>query len=91
MLKNPALPSWKFPFPMKNSSMESSPRIASFPIKKVSLKVSVHFPITNTMRKHRSKFVTCSPSNGTLGSKSFPKTQFLGFLAMLNKMAISEF
>ena len=75
MLENPALPSWKFASPMTNSSMESSPQhILLFstppPAKKIPLKTSVHFPITITICKHRSTFVTCSLSYGDCGGVS---------------------
>ena len=96
----PALPSWKFSSPMTDSSMESSPNISPLlgpsPNQKIPLKTSVHFPITITICKHWSKFVTCSPSHGDCGSTSdcgddgstsSPK----GFSTTLNKMDISEF
>ena len=71
MLENPALPSWKFSFPHDNSSMEGSPNISPLlnpsPNQKILLKTPLHFPITITICKHWSKFVTCSPSHGDCG------------------------
>ena len=53
----------------RNSLISTSPR--SFPQqKKIPLKKSVHFPITITIRKHWSKFVTCSPSHWDCGGVS---------------------
>ena len=98
MLENPALPSWKFSSPMTNSSMESSPNISPssqpLPITKhpPPPKTSVHFPITITICKHWSKFVTCSPSHGDCGGVSRPQRHsYKVFSTTLNKMAISEF
>ena len=67
MLENPAPPSWKFSSPLTNSSMERYSHVTPSPEKqnkKIPLKMSVHFPITITICKHGSKFVTCSPSPG---------------------------
>ena len=47
----------------------------STPAKKIPLKMSVHFPITITMRKHWSTFVTLQPlPRGLWEGKSFPET-----------------
>ena len=41
--------------------------------KKIPLKTSVDFPVTITICKHRSKFVTCSPFHGDCGGVSRPQ------------------
>jgi len=67
VLEYPALPSLKLPSLMTNSSIEksshviTSPRPPSQP-KQIPLKMSVHFPITITVSKHWSNFVTSSLS-----------------------------
>ena len=81
MLENPALPSWEFSFPMTNYSMQSSPNISPSsqqlpPTKKIPLKTSVHFPITVTVCKHWSKFVTCSPFPRDCGGVSHPQRHY---------------
>ena len=43
------------------------------PNQKIPLKTSLHFPITITIYKHWSKFVTCSPSHGDCGGVSRPQ------------------
>ena len=78
MLENAAPPSWKSSSSMTNSSMDCFPRITPssqplHPAKKIPLKTSVHFPITITICKHWSKFVTCSPSHGDCGGVSRPQ------------------
>ena len=80
MLENPAPFSLNFSSPMKYSSKERSSHIAP-PLnptpkqKKITLITSVHFPVTITVCKHWSKFVTCSHSPRDYGrSKSSPKT-----------------
>ena len=65
-------------FPHDKLSMESflsisSPSQPLPPTKKVLLKTPVHFPITITICKHRSKFVTCCPSHGDCGGVSRPQ------------------
>ena len=75
MLENPAPFSLNFSSPMTYSSKERSSHIAPSPqphpqTKKIPLKTSVHFPITITICKHWSKFVTCSPSPRDCGGVS---------------------
>ena len=76
MLENPAPFSLNFSSPMTYSSKERSSHIAPSPQphlqtkKKIPLKTSVHFPITITICKHWSKFVTCSPSPRECGGVS---------------------
>ena len=41
--------------------------------KKIPLKTSVHFLVTITICTHRSKIVTCSPSNGDCGGVGRPQ------------------
>ena len=77
MLENPAPFSLSFSSPMTYSSKERSSHIAPFPqpnpqTKRIPLKTSVHFPITITVCKHWSKFVTCSPSSRDCGGVSHP-------------------
>ena len=97
MLVNPALPSWKFSSPITNSWRKVPPSISpsSQPLpqtKKILLKTPVYFPITITICKHRSKFVTCCPSHGDSGGVSRPQRHsYKVFLTTLNKIAISEF
>ena len=67
MLENPAPFSLNLYSPMTYSSKKKSSHIAPSPStpppnQKIPLKTSVHFPITITVCKHWSKFVTCSPS-----------------------------
>ena len=68
MLENPAPFSLNFSSPMTYSSKERSSHIAPSDQphpqnqKKIPLKTSAHFPITITVCKHWSKFVTYSPS-----------------------------
>ena len=89
MLEYPALPSWKFSSPIPNPSMESSPNISPssqpLPIQKIPLKTSVHFPITITICKHWSKFVTCSPSHGDFGGVSRPQRHSYNFFDYVEK------
>ena len=78
ILENSALCTWKFSSPMANSYMESSPTYPpllnpSPPNQQIPLKTSVHFPLTITICKHWSKFVTCSPSHGDCGGVSRPQ------------------
>ena len=97
MLENPAPPPLKVSSPMKSSSIWRSSHVTPLQpppqTKKIPLKTSVHFPVTITICKHRSKFVTCSPSHGDCGGLSRPQRIVIRlFLAtMVNKMAISEF
>ena len=62
--------------PMTDSSTKSSPNIypsfQPFPIPKISLKTSLHFPMTFTICKHWSKFATCSPSHRDCGRVGRP-------------------
>ena len=72
MLENPATFSLNFSSPMTYSSKERSSHIAPSPqphpqTKQIPLKTSVHFPITITVCKHWSKFVTRSPSPRNCG------------------------
>ena len=78
MLENPVPPLWNSSSSMKNSYMESFTHITPSPehlpkTKKIPLKTSAHFPVTITICKHCSKFVTCSPSNGDYGGASRPQ------------------
>ena len=50
-----------------------SPQLLLPQPKKISLKISVHFPIIITICKHWSKYVTCSPSHGDFGGVSRPQ------------------
>ena len=43
------------------------------PNQKILLKTPAHFPITVTICKHWSKFVTCIPSHGDCGGVSRPQ------------------
>jgi len=53
---------------MENYSMEKSSHIPLTPLpEKIHIKTSVCFLITNTMSKQWAKFITCSPSLGTVG------------------------
>ena len=77
MLENPAPFSLNFSSPMTYSSKERSSHLAPSPqphcqTKKIPLKASVHFPITITVCKHLSKFVTCSPFPRDCGGVSRP-------------------
>ena len=83
-------------FSHDKSSMGNYPRItpspqSPSPNKKIPLKASVHFPITITMCKQRSKCVTRSPSHGDCLGVRRPKNIFFRFLTMLNEMVIAEF
>ena len=77
MLENPAPPSWDFSSPMTYYSRERSSHIAPSPKTPAPTKntspwrTSVHFPITVTVWKHWSKFVTCSPSPRECGGISY--------------------
>ena len=67
MLENPEPFSLNFSPPMTYSSKKRSSHITHSPqpnpqSKRMPPKTSVHFPITITVCKHWSKFVTCSPS-----------------------------
>ena len=85
MLENPAPFSLNFSSPMTYSSKERSSHIAPSPQpnppnQKIPLKTSVHFPITITVCKHWSKFVTCSPSPRDCGGVSHPQRHsYYGF------------
>ena len=70
--------SLNFSSPMTYSSKETSYHIAPspqppLPTKIIPLKTSVYLPITITVWKHWSKFVTCSPSLGDCGGASDPQ------------------
>ena len=78
MLENPAPFSLNFSSPMTYSSKVRSSHIAPSPqphpqTKKIPLKTSVHLPITITVCKHWTKFVTCSPSPRDFGGVSHSK------------------
>ena len=78
MLENHGPFPLNFSSPVKYSSKERSSQIAPSPqphtqTKKIPLKTSVHFPITITVCKHWSKFVTCSPSPRDCGVVSHPQ------------------
>ena len=61
---------------LPHSPLPSTPH----PNQKMPLKTSVHFPITITVCKHRSKFVTCSPSPRDCGGISHPQRHsYYGF------------
>ena len=74
MLENPAPFSLNFSSPMTHSSKERSSHKALShqppQNQKIPMKTSVHFPITITICKHWSKFVTCSPSLRDCGGVS---------------------
>ena len=100
MLKSPALPSWKLSSPWQITRWKVPqtypptylPLLNPSPNLKIPLKTSVHFPITITVCKHWSKFVTCSPSHGNCGGISGPQRHsYEVFFTTLSKMAISEF
>ena len=58
----------------KEGSSSISPSSQHLPqTKKILLKTPVYFPITITICKHRSKFVTCCPSHGDCGGVSRPQ------------------
>ena len=86
MLENPAPFSLNLSSPITYYSKERSSHTApsSQPpslTKKIPLKMSVHFPITITVCKQWSKFVTCSPSPGEFGGASHPQRHtWYGFL-----------
>ena len=79
MLENPAPFSLNFSSPMTYSSKERFYPHSPFSLnqtlqtKRIPLKTSVHFPITITVCKHWSKFITCSPSPRDCGGVSHPK------------------
>ena len=73
MLENPAPPSLKFCSPWEVPPWKYLPSTLSPKPQKISLKISVHFPGTITICKHRSKFVTCRPSPGDCGGVSRPR------------------
>ena len=78
MLENPVPFSLNFSSPMIYSSKERSSHTASFPqphpqTKNIPLKTPVYLPITITICKHWSKFVTCSPSPRDCGGISHPQ------------------
>ena len=85
MLENPAPLSLNFSSPMTDSSKERSSNIAPLlsptpKQNKIPLKTSVHFPITITICKHWSKFVTCSPSPRVYGGVTHPQRHsYYGF------------
>ena len=56
----------KFP---QHSPLFSTPP----PNQKILMKTPVRFPVTITICKHWSKFVTCSPSHGECGGVSHPQ------------------
>ena len=89
-------PSWKFSFLMINSSIEISFYVIPTPTHphpntKIPLQTQVHFIITIIVCKQYSKFVTCSPSPGTVGGEVVPKTQYVRFSTKRNRMANSKF
>jgi len=49
------------------------------------------FPITITICKQWSKFVTCSPSSGALGDWIVPKDIVIGFFDYAEQIAILKF
>ena len=79
MLENSVPPSLNFSSPMTYSTMKisshkaPSPQPPPPPNHKIPLKTSVHFPITITVCKHWSKFLTCSPSPVDCERLSIPK------------------
>ena len=81
MLKNPALPSWKFfpheKFPRKKI-LPLNPPYSPSTRKEYPLKMSVYFPIANTMCKQWTNVITCSPFlRGLWGIKPSSKKQLL--------------
>ena len=50
-----------------------NPPLNSPPNQKFPLKTSVHFPVTITIYKRKSKFITCSPSHGGCGEVGRPR------------------
>ena len=85
MLENPAPFSLNFSSPMIDSSKERSSNIAPLlsptpKQNKIPLKTSVHFPITITICKHWSKFVTYRPSPRDCWGVSHPQRHsYYGF------------
>ena len=85
-----------FSSPMTYSSKDRSSYIAPSPNPpptiKISLETSVHFPITITVCKHWSKFVTCSPSPGDSGGVSHPwRHSYFGFRLCWTKSLSQNF
>jgi hypothetical protein len=75
---------------MKKSSMEISYHIASPTNSPPPKKITVYFPVTNTICKQWAKFIACGPSPGDCRGLSHPQRQLLDFSTMMNKMAISK-
>ena len=77
MLEKPTPFSLNFSSPMtyssKGGSSHIAPSLQPHPQTKKKLKTFVHFPITITVCKHWSKFVTCSPSPRNCGGVSHPQ------------------
>ena len=74
MLENPAVPSFPHDKLLHGTILpRNTPPPNPLQRKKVPLKTSVHVPITVTICKQWSKFVTCSPSPGNCGGVSRPQ------------------
>ena len=74
-------PPWDIPPRKSQISSQISPFPQPHPqAKKIPLKTSVHFPITITVCKHWSMFVTCSPSPRDCGGVIHPQRHsYYGF------------
>ena len=85
ILENPAPFSLNFLSPMTYSSKERFSHLSPSPQlhpqnQKIPLKTSVRFPITITVCKHWSKFVTCTPSPRDCGGVIHPQRHsYYGF------------
>ena len=69
------IPRWKVP-PTYPPLLNPSPN------QNILLKTPAHFPITITIFKHWSKFVTCSPSHGDCGGVSRPQRHSYKFFRL---------
>ena len=98
MLENPAPFFFEFFFPhdrfLQGKILQHSPLPSAPPPKqnKIPLKTSVHFPITITICKHWSKFVTFSPSPRDFGKVSHPQRHsYYGFRLCKTKWPSQNF
>ena len=73
---------------LPHSPLPSTPH----PNQKIPLKTSVHFPITITVCKHWSKFLTCIPSPRDCGGVSHPQRHsYYGFRLCRTKWLSQNF
>ena len=74
---------------LPHSPLRSAPPLQP---QKIPLKTSVHFPITITVCKHWSKFLTCSPSPRDCGGVSHSQTHsFCGYRLCRKKLLSQNF